>query len=63
MDDKVDVVHKDPLGGTAAFDGVGVDAEFALEADFDLIGDGDVLAVVGAVADKEVVGESAFGGV
>ncbi len=35
----------------------------ALEADLDLVGDGDVLALVGAVADEEVVGEAALGGV
>ena len=61
MDDEVDVVHEDPLGLAAAFDRVGVDAEVALEADFDLVRDGDVLALVGAVADEEVVGEAAFG--
>ncbi len=63
MDDKVHIIHQDPLGLAAALDGVGVDAEFALEADLDLIGDSDVLAFVGAVADEEVVGETALGGV
>jgi hypothetical protein len=63
VDDEVDVVHQDPLALAAAFDGVGVDAEVALEADLDLVGDGDVLALVGAVADEEVVGEAALGGV
>ena len=63
VDDEVDVVHQDPLGLAAAFDGVGVGAELAFEAELDLVGDGDVLAVVGAVADEEVVGEAALGGV
>ena len=63
MDDEVDVVHEDPFALAAAFDGVGVDAEFAFEAEFDLVGDGYVLSVVGSVADEEVVGESALGGV
>jgi hypothetical protein len=38
------------------FDRVGVSAEVALEAQLDLVGDGDVLALVGAVADEEVIG-------
>ena len=63
MDDEVDVVHEDPVGLAAAFDGVGQGGEVALEAELDLVGDGDVLALVGAVADEEVVGEAAFGGV
>jgi hypothetical protein len=63
VDDEVDVVHEDPLALAAAFDGVGVGVELSLEADFDLIGDGDVLALVGSVADEEVVGEAALGGV
>ena len=63
VDDEVDVVHQDPLALAAAFDGVGIDSEVALEADFDLVGDGAVLALVGAVADEEVVGEAALGGV
>ena len=29
----------------------------------DLVADGDVLALVGAVADEEVIGEAALGGV
>jgi hypothetical protein len=61
VDDEVDVVHEDPLGLAAAFDGVGQSAELTLEAEVDLVGDGDVLALVGAVADEEVVGEAAFG--
>ena len=63
VDDEVDVVHQDPLALAPAFDGVGVGAEVALETDFDLVGDGDVLAVVGAIADEEVVGEAGFTGV
>jgi len=61
VDDEIDVVHEDPLGLATAFDGVGIGAEVALQADLDFVGDGDVLALVGAVADEEVVGEAALG--
>ena len=63
MDYEVHVVHQDPFGLTAAFDGVGIGGEVALEAQLDLVGDGEVLALVGAVGDEEVVGETAFSGV
>ena len=61
VDDEVDVVHEDPLALAAAFDGVGIGVEVALEAELDLVGDGYVLAVVGSVADEEVIGEPALG--
>ncbi len=63
MDDEVDVVHENPLALAAALDGGGIGAEVALEADLDFVGDGGVLAVGGAVADEEVVGEAGLAGI
>ncbi len=63
VDDEVDVIHENPLGLAATLYGVGEGAEVALEADLDFVGDGDVLTLVGSVADEEVVGEAALCGI
>jgi hypothetical protein len=60
VDDEVDIIHQDPVALAAAFDRIGIGAEFALQANFDLITDRDVLAIVGAVSDEEVVGQTAL---
>ena len=63
VDDEVDIVHQDPFALAAALDRVRKGREVALEADLDLVGDSDVLPVVGAVADEKVVGQAALSGV
>ena len=56
--DEIHVVEEDPFTLAAAFDGIGQDAEFPLEAEFDLVGDGDGLAVIGCRGNKEKVGKA-----
>ena len=63
MDDEVDVVHQNPFALATAFDRVRINAKLALEAELDLVGDRNILAIVSAVADKKVVGEAALRGI
>ena len=63
VNDKVDVVHQHPLALATAFDGVGIGAELLFQAVLNLVGDGDVLPLVGAAADEKVIGQCTLAGV
>jgi hypothetical protein len=57
VNDDVDVVEENPLGLAAPFDRMCVEAELFFEAEFDFVGDGDDLSIIGGRGDEEEVGE------
>jgi hypothetical protein len=61
MDDEVHIVHQDPLALAASFDRVRINAKLALEPNLDFVSNSNVLTIIGAIADEEVIGETALG--
>ncbi len=59
MDHEVDVVEKHPVAGALALDVTGLELELLAQTLLDRLGNGDDLAVRGAMTDDEVIGEIA----
>ena len=59
VDHEIDVVEQNPVAGALALDVAGGHAQLLGEPVLDLLGDGNHLAVGGAVTDDEVIGEIA----
>ncbi|SPE17716.1 hypothetical protein SBA5_110076 [Candidatus Sulfotelmatomonas gaucii] len=63
MDHKIHIVEQDPLAVPATLHRVRIDAEVALEAQFDFIGNGDGLPLIGGRGDKEEISEAGIDGI
>ncbi len=60
VDDEVHVVHQHPLALAAALHRIRIHTKLTLQLQLDLIGDRDVLPVVGSVADEKVIRKAAL---